>query len=113
LVAVAGDNASPGKLYLADFADDDIKPLDDAVSAIGVTGLSETVKREWDRVSTATPVALDFWAMECIKSAIGPLVDWPIELLIARPTLRTQRIVVKQRLAAPFSTPQKIFSWAR
>lgn len=81
----AGDllvaDAASGGLFRLDFATGLPTALSGRVAGIGVPGVDATAKAEW----VTNGPALDEWTVSCVQAHLSLEVDWPVDLLLARP----------------------------
>jgi hypothetical protein len=96
LLVADGDS---GQVYSFNFADGSETPL--GSSGVGGVVQGRAAAEQW---SINAP-ALDVWAVNVIADCIGSSVDWPIDVLIARPDDVVGALTVQRRHKAGSAAP--------
>jgi len=110
LLIACSDPASGGPSIWTIELDPTVAPTLQAgpVFGIGTVGIAASAAALWAGGVVAANT-LPTWATACISAHRGPTVAWPIDMVVAQPSLPGERAVLHQRLASPTSTPDPGF----
>jgi hypothetical protein len=69
------------------------------IGAIGDSAVASAASAGWSPSIRSVPAGLPTWAGSVVGSLVGPTIDWPVDVIVARNSIRPgQRVVVRQRL---------------
>jgi hypothetical protein len=117
LVAAAATSAEPARIHRVDFRTGvptpcNASPAADGADAIGFTADAQRHLSALRAASGAAGVPLDIWVARCVTDAANShpgIVAYPADVLVARPSLVGDRIVVQRRLHSPTPLPIALF----
>lgn len=110
LLIACSDPASGGPSIWTIELDPAVAPVLQAgpVFGIGTVGIAATAAALWPAGAVAAST-LPTWATACISAHRGAAVEWPIDMMVAQPSVAGERTVLHQRLASSTSTPDPGF----
>jgi hypothetical protein len=117
LVAAAATSTAPARIHRVDFRTGiptpcHASPVADGADAIQFTSDAQGHLAALRAASGGAGVPLDTWVALCVTDAANGypgLVAYPADVLVARPSLVGDRIVVQRRLHSPTPLPIALF----